>query len=573
MARTPNKPKAHVPYRGDNFDVGKKTGFKVARAERTADGYEKFDDLLSQANGRTPPRRKKKSMPRVSEGGEDEDDEDEDEDEDGEASMDVDSPVQYSTTPRAAASSRPISRGAAVDFDAVPSPRPRKSVGNAGPSRLATVLTARELLEQDEGDDTGGYYDDDKDDDEELSADSPQGMGGVYDNYDDEVPVKSPKGKGKAASRPEDDSFGDDDQVPVKSPKGKGKAAAPPAPTPKGKGRALPPVDEEDEDQLEDDIARGMDDIDDEEEEEVEEPAPPKKKAKPTPASKPKATVVKSRTQKENRDVPEGVRRSQRKTFSPVAYWRGERLVYAKRDPNHKRLVPYIKEILRVPEEPPAPRRTAGSKRKRSTTVRATPEVIEREVIVEIDASNPEAGWDDETRPTAVVLDYRTAANVTRRVAFTAKMFDPRPAKVTGPDDAWSFEKIFGDGDFMAAGQLVIPAGKRKPGKGTKDNTYIFYVVEGAVNVVVAETNVILATGGMFMVPRGNTYFIENIAEREAKLFFTQARKMREDEEDDGGSGSAPPRGVSVAMGTAVRGGSSMGERSGRSGSAGSTRR
>jgi hypothetical protein len=25
----------------------------------------------------------------------------------------------------------------------------------------------------------------------------------------------------------------------------------------------------------------------------------------------------------------------------------------------------------------------------------------------------------------------------------------------------------------MAAGQLVIPVGKRKPGKGTKDNTYV----------------------------------------------------------------------------------------------------
>jgi centromere protein C len=94
-------------------------------------------------------------------------------------------------------------------------------------------------------------------------------------------------------------------------------------------------------------------------------------------------------------------------------------------------------------------------------------------VIVEIDASNPEAGWDDETNPTAVVLDYHTSGNVTRRVAFTAKMFNPKPAKVKGPDDAWSFEKTLGDGDFMAAGQVVIPVGKRKPGKATKDNTYV----------------------------------------------------------------------------------------------------
>jgi hypothetical protein len=84
MARTPSKP--HIPYRGDDPTVGKKTGIQVARINRTSDGFEPFNDLLSQANGRTPPRRKKK---RVSDEGEEE--EDEEDDEYGEASMDVDS--------------------------------------------------------------------------------------------------------------------------------------------------------------------------------------------------------------------------------------------------------------------------------------------------------------------------------------------------------------------------------------------------------------------------------------------------------------------------------------------------
>ncbi|KAJ6574671.1 hypothetical protein B0H19DRAFT_1125198 [Mycena capillaripes] len=57
----------------------------------------------------------------------------------------------------------------------------------------------------------------------------------------------------------------------------------------------------------------------------------------------------------------------------------------------------------------------------------------------------------------------------------------------------------------------------------------------------------------MFMVPRGNSYFIENIADRDAKLFFTQARKMREDEDED-----SSPRRVSVATSGAVRSGSSL---------------
>ena len=80
MARTPSKP--HIPYRGDDPNVGKKTGIPVPRSIlRTSDGYEPFNDVLSQAVT-PPPRRKKKRVSEV---------EEEEEDEFGEASMDVDS--------------------------------------------------------------------------------------------------------------------------------------------------------------------------------------------------------------------------------------------------------------------------------------------------------------------------------------------------------------------------------------------------------------------------------------------------------------------------------------------------
>jgi hypothetical protein len=54
-------------------------------------------------------------------------------------------------------------------------------------------------------------------------------------------------------------------------------------------------------------------------------------------------------------------------------------------------------------------------------------------------------------------------------IAFTAKMVTPRPAA----NHDWFFQKVFGDGDFIAAGQLIIPPKGRKPSKGTKDNTYV----------------------------------------------------------------------------------------------------
>jgi hypothetical protein len=47
----------------------------------------------------------------------------------------------------------------------------------------------------------------------------------------------------------------------------------------------------------------------------------------------------------------------------------------------------------------------------------------------------------------------------------------------------------------------------------------------------VHESSYILCTGGMILVPRGNTYYIENIADRDAKLFFAQARRVSAEEE------------------------------------------
>jgi len=109
---------------------------------------------------------------------------------------------------------------------------------------------------------------------------------------------------------------------------------------------------------------------------------------------------------------------------------------------------------------------------------------------------NPEEGWDDDT---GVVLDYITKEEVSRPIAYTAKMVQPKPAE----NNDRFFQKVFGDGEFIAAGQLVIPPKGRKPSKGTKDNTYMFYIIEGAVNRKVHDTTLVLASGAMFLVPRG----------------------------------------------------------------------
>lgn len=101
-------------------------------------------------------------------------------------------------------------------------------------------------------------------------------------------------------------------------------------------------------------------------------------------------------------------------------------------------------------------------------------------------------------------------------------MVNPKPAE----KDDFLFQKIFGDGDFIAAGQLLIPPGKKKPVKPSRDNSYVFYLIEGAVRFQVHQSEYVITTGGMFMAPRGNYYLIKNVAARPARIFFAQARKV-----------------------------------------------
>ena len=48
-------------------------------------------------------------------------------------------------------------------------------------------------------------------------------------------------------------------------------------------------------------------------------------------------------------------------------------------------------------------------------------------------------------------------------------MVNHRPAA----NNDFYFTKVFGDGEYIAAGQLLIPPKMNKPSKMTKDNTYV----------------------------------------------------------------------------------------------------
>ncbi|KAH9900941.1 Mif2/CENP-C like-domain-containing protein [Cubamyces lactineus] len=554
-------PQKYIPYRADDFQHGKKTGIAVGYVDRMSDEFEPFDKVISQADNRTPFRpqivRKKRPKTPIVERHEPE------EDLDGEMSMELEdsipnSPSAYfahtrvntitSSVQRVGSSSRPVAHNSDVDFDEVPSPRAspsytarkslphNRSLPSARPSRLSQSTVAQE---------------DDGDDDSVDGGVPDYGDYGDYGNdmEDEEDHVEQDTRTPRNAQTPRRASFTQmaqevDEEVEVEDEVDFNRS---PSEKARGKQRASfvsPPPAPPDEDDMEPEIRHGLDEVDAEPFDEEQEPPSKKggkqqkdkgknaRKENAQARAKPRQrrdVVLRELTPEDNTD---GLRRSKRMRYSPLAWWRLEKVVYGRRE-SGKSLVPSIKEIHRIPQIKPEPlgaRKRRGASRKKSRT--AEPEA--QQVVV----YNPEEGWDDETDPYCEVLEYgEDGATTIRRIAFTAKMVQPKEAG----QGAFYFQKVFGDGDFLAAGQLIIPPHSTKPTKGTKDNTFVFYVIQGAVKFAVHKTNFVLSTGGMFMVPRGNVYNIQNICDRDAKLFFAQARKMPEALAD--AEGEAPETG------------------------------
>ena len=85
-------PQKYIPYRADDLQHGKRTGIAVAYVDRNSDEFEPFDQLLKQADLRTPPKpkmqnKKKRGVKTPIVASEDEDD--------GEMSMDLEDSEFY----------------------------------------------------------------------------------------------------------------------------------------------------------------------------------------------------------------------------------------------------------------------------------------------------------------------------------------------------------------------------------------------------------------------------------------------------------------------------------------------
>ncbi|KDE08014.1 hypothetical protein MVLG_01716 [Microbotryum lychnidis-dioicae p1A1 Lamole] len=323
--------------------------------------------------------------------------------------------------------------------------------------------------------DQDGFQDDDDDD----------GAGEAYDDFD------TNQGGGGAGRYNHDDQ--DDDQ---------GEAEERRSPSrPKGKGRAR--------------TSNASNSTNSPASAQKRQMAAKTKKGKQTNGVKEVRTAPQRRRRDSDSDDDGSKRRSNRQRLAPVEYWRNERVVYKRRPSGLG-----ITEVVLYPKPDPEP--LAAQRKKGGRATSQAPRGRAQSVKAEI--KDEEEGVDSLTDPEGLVWSWEGQAETQRRVAFTKKMINTKPAG----QGQFRYQKIFSELDYLAGGIIDIPSGSEKPTKPSRDNTYIFYCIQGSCSVTVHRTKFAIGPGACFLVPRGNKYQIVATSNRDVRLFFTQSRRVSE---------------------------------------------
>ncbi|KXS19907.1 hypothetical protein M427DRAFT_66985 [Gonapodya prolifera JEL478] len=108
------------------------------------------------------------------------------------------------------------------------------------------------------------------------------------------------------------------------------------------------------------------------------------------------------------------------------------------------------------------------------------------------------------------------------------KVFVPLSAVALRPiaNERYRFAKTFSEGEFCAAGSMLIPAGGEKPAKNTRGNAMVFCVLLGRVTVTINKAEFDAIPGDSFFVPRSNQYRIRNDTFEDARLFFAHSSEV-----------------------------------------------
>ncbi|KAI0112191.1 Mif2/CENP-C like-domain-containing protein [Nemania sp. FL0031] len=354
------------------------------------------------------------------------------------------------------------------------------------------------------------------------------------ESVEDEEPVKKRKGRPKAAARQERDPTPPADPTP------------PPKASKRGRPRtSIDSVDESNAESKGKKRQKTSEKANKAEQSTSSKPAPTKEKGKQGRKRKSSGVGVDSPMIQRGPPLPKSrglvtirreettamkTTRSGRASFKPLEWWRGEHVEYDEdeenlfQDAGGKRhfKMPTVKGVVRTEENPEVPKRRGrpptGRKPGRRTSAIVEEEEVEREdweyepgrVIGDIvcwrsEYEHEPAGSEDEVEI------------MPEELAISENAIQLKDIK----DATFKFAKTL-TLPFFGSGIVDLPPGAEKRSKNSRMRHLVFFVHTGNVRVTISQSEFGIAKGGMFFVPRGNDYQIQNETDRPARIFFAQ---------------------------------------------------
>ncbi|XP_052686658.1 centromere protein C-like [Crassostrea angulata] len=227
-------------------------------------------------------------------------------------------------------------------------------------------------------------------------------------------------------------------------------------------------------------------------------------------------------------DAPDGLRRSRRVRCQPVAWYKGERLVYERRKSGLgiKKVVPSHVEMLMMAQEAKRRKNVLKRRRQKGKQVKSTPSprrnlsvhtTLDPELQDGSDSEIPVMipGTDEE-----VIMECFSSKD--SEVFVGPSKHDPISS------DPYVMSLRLNQKQFMM-GSLYLRPLKTKPEQIVNKGTMVFCLLKGKISVTIHRTKRIMEAGDMFFIPQGNTYSMENLRREEARLTFS-CYKFGEDE-------------------------------------------
>lgn len=218
------------------------------------------------------------------------------------------------------------------------------------------------------------------------------------------------------------------------------------------------------------------------------------------------------------RENPNGLMqtRSGRHSFKPLAHWRNERVIYEESDIPHQQAGHYntiakqsIADIVRVDELEP-PKRSHGGSRGRGKVNGTKSKKRPRVESDDEDEDEEEEFWESE--PGRITGDVRVFDPLDPNIGTDDVILDELAISNAAiqtrdvPGASFKFTKCVTT-NFFGSGMIELPPGGIKKPKNSRRMLMNFLVFSGRVKVTVHKTEFRIGKGGMFNVPRGESFF------------------------------------------------------------------